>query len=134
MVSKRLPVPPNLMLLSPAPTSPPEPFLHTFSDLTERLLEPFHMPECEQCEQGWACVAGVTGQNIPQAGLYPGLKRPRLDYTRVYYGLGQFIPRVYYGLGLFIPPQAKIYPHDINHDINSVERYTHDLFNFSASY
>src|SRR6218665_1983912 len=27
------------------------------------------------------------------AGIYPGLKRPRLDYTRVYYGLGQFIPR-----------------------------------------
>src|SRR6218665_1624468 len=54
MVSKRLPVPPNPMLLSPAPTSPPGPFLHTFSDLTERLLEPLHIPECEQCEQGWA--------------------------------------------------------------------------------
>src|SRR6218665_2571856 len=27
------------------------------------------------------------------ARIYPGLKRPRLDYTRVYYGLGQFIPR-----------------------------------------
>jgi len=65
---------------------------------------------------------GVTGQNIPPAGIYPGLKRPRLDYTRVYYGLGQFIPGVYYGLGQFIPPQAKIYPHDINHDINSDER------------
>ena len=37
---------------------------------------------------------GVTGQNIPPAELYPGLKRTRLDYTRVYYGLGQFIPRV----------------------------------------
>src|SRR6218665_1799643 len=37
--------------------------------------------------------AGVTGQNIPPAGLYPGLKRPRLDYTRAYYGLVQFIPR-----------------------------------------
>src|SRR6218665_1555336 len=36
---------------------------------------------------------GVTGQNIPQAGFYPGLKRPRLNYTRVFYGLGQFIPR-----------------------------------------
>jgi len=36
---------------------------------------------------------GVTGQNIPPTGIYPGLKRPRLDYTRVYYGLGQFIPR-----------------------------------------
>src|SRR6218665_1436293 len=36
---------------------------------------------------------GVTGQNIPPAGSYPGLKRPRLDYTRVYYGIGQFIPR-----------------------------------------
>src|SRR6218665_1521792 len=38
-------------------------------------------------------IPGVTGQNIPLAGIYPGLKRPRLDYTRVYYGLGQFIPR-----------------------------------------
>src|SRR6218665_466461 len=66
---------------------------------------------------------GVTGQNIPPAELYPGLKRPWLDYTRVYYGLGQFIPRVYCGLGQFIPPQAKLYIHDINHDINSVERY-----------
>jgi len=27
------------------------------------------------------------------AGLYPGSKRPRLDYTRVYYSLGQFTPR-----------------------------------------
>jgi len=37
---------------------------------------------------------GVTVQSrpIPPAGLYPGLKRARLDYTRVYYGLGQFIP------------------------------------------
>src|SRR6218665_235884 len=25
--------------------------------------------------------------------IIPGLKRPRLDYTRVYYGLCQFIPR-----------------------------------------
>ncbi len=30
-----------------------------------------------------------TGYSHP--GLYLGLKRPRLDYTRVYYGLGQFI-------------------------------------------
>jgi len=37
--------------------------------------------------------AGVTDQKILPAGLYPGSKRPRLDYTRVYYGLGQFIPR-----------------------------------------
>ena len=36
---------------------------------------------------------GVTSQIITPAGLYPGLKRPRLDYTRVYYGLSQFIPR-----------------------------------------
>jgi len=36
---------------------------------------------------------GVTGQSIPPAGLYPGLKRPRLHYTRVYNSLGQFIPR-----------------------------------------
>src|SRR6218665_397176 len=52
---------------------------------------------------------GVTGQSIPLAGLYPGLQRPRLDYTGIYYGLGQFIP-----------PQAKLYTHDINHNINSV--------------
>ena len=32
---------------------------------------------------------GVPGQSIPPAGIYP----PRLDYTRVYYSLGQFIPR-----------------------------------------
>ena len=48
---------------------------------------------------------GVTGQSMPPAGLYPGLKRTRLDYTQVYYGLGQFIPS-----------QAKLYTHDINHD------------------
>src|SRR6218665_2416102 len=38
-------------------------------------------------------LKGITGQNIPPARLYPGLKRPGLDYTRVYYGLGQCIPR-----------------------------------------
>ena len=27
-------------------------------------------------------------------------------------------------------PQAKLYPHDINRDINSVERYIEELFNF----
>ena len=70
-----------------------------------------------------AYMPGVTGQNIPPTGLYPGLKRPRLDYTRINYGLGQFVP-----------PQAKLYPHYINHDINSVERYIHDLFNSSTSY
>jgi len=26
-------------------------------------------------------LTGVTGQSIPPAELYPGLKRPRLDYT-----------------------------------------------------
>jgi len=41
---------------------------------------------------------------------------------------------VYYGLGQFIPPQAKLYPHDINHDLNSVEQYTQELFHFSTSY
>src|SRR6218665_793783 len=35
----------------------------------------------------------VRGESMPLAGLYPGLKRPRLDYPRVYYGLGQLIPR-----------------------------------------
>src|SRR6218665_1209700 len=68
---------------------------------------------------------GVTGQNIPPAGLYPGLKRPRLDYTRVYYGLGQFITS-----------QTKLYIHYINHDKNIVERYAQEigLINFSTSY
>ena len=34
-------------------------------------------------------------------------------------------PGVYYGLGQFIPPQATLlYTHDINHDINSIERYS----------
>ena|SRR6218665_3993660 len=42
---------------------------------------------------------------------------PRPIYTPVYYGLGQFIP-----------PQAKLYTHDINHDVNSVERYTREFF------
>jgi len=32
-----------------------------------------------------------TGYSHPS--LYLGLKRPRLDYSRVHYGLGQFIPR-----------------------------------------
>jgi len=41
----------------------------------------------------WQFNTGVTGQSIPPAGLYPELKWPRLDYTRVYYGLGQFIPQ-----------------------------------------
>ena len=50
------------------------------------------------------------------ARLFPLLKRPRLDYTRVYYGLGQFIP-----------PQAKLYLHNVDQDINSVERYTQQL-------
>jgi len=40
-------------------------------------------------------TASETWCNRPEytpAGLYPGLKRPRLDYIRVYYGLGQFLP------------------------------------------
>src|SRR6218665_326929 len=44
-------------------------------------------------QMGRAPGPGVTGQNIPPAGIYPGLKWPRLDYTRACYGLGQFIPR-----------------------------------------
>src|SRR6218665_960928 len=38
-------------------------------------------------------VAGVTGPSLPPAGLYPGLKRNKLDYTQVYYDLGQSIFR-----------------------------------------
>jgi len=30
----------------------------------------------------------LTWTGYPQHGLYLGLKRPRPDYTRVYYGLG----------------------------------------------
>jgi len=33
-----------------------------------------------------------------------------------------------YGLGQFIPLQAKLYTHYINHDINSIERYTQELY------
>jgi len=37
-------------------------------------------------ELGWSyyrpAITGVTGQNVPPAGLYPRLTRPRLDYTR----------------------------------------------------
>src|SRR6218665_3700067 len=53
---------------------------------------------------------GVTGQNIPPAGLYPGLKRPRLYYTGVYYGLGQFIPRGILGPRPIHTPSSGIIP------------------------
>ena len=49
----------------------------------DKIDTPYYTIEC----------TGVTGQSIPPAGLYPGLKRPRLDYTRVYYDLGQITPR-----------------------------------------
>src|SRR6218665_76025 len=83
---------------------------------------------------GRIVITGVTGQNIPPAGLYSGLKHPRLDYTRVYYGLGQFILR-----GILWPrpihtPSGQIIPHDKHNNINSVERYTQELFNLSTSY
>src|SRR6218665_829725 len=73
-----------------------------------------------------ALTPGIIRCNRPEytpAELYPGLKRPRLDFTRVYYSLGEFIP-----------PQTKLYTHDINHEVNSVERYTQELFNFLTSY
>jgi len=44
---------------------------------------------------------GVAGQNIPLAGLYPGMLWPWPIYT----------PGVYYGLGQLIPPQAIIFPY-----------------------
>src|SRR6218665_1374208 len=56
----------------------------------------FHCPEMDLAgTRDISFYSGVTGQSIPPTGLYPGLKRPRLDYTRVYmyYGLGQFISR-----------------------------------------
>src|SRR6218665_3155731 len=94
---------------------------------------------CGLFSRGVVCLwlwvpPGVTGQNIPPAGIYPGLKRPRLDYTPVYYGLGQFIPRGKLWHRPIHTSSDQNIPHDINHDINSDERYTHDLFNFSTSY
>src|SRR6218665_2586401 len=44
--------------------------------------------------------AGVTGQNIPPAGVYPGILWPR----------SILYPGVYFGLGQFIPPQAIVHP------------------------
>src|SRR6218665_4016140 len=35
----------------------------------------------------------IVSLHLIWRGLYLGLKRPRIDYTRVYSGLGQFIPR-----------------------------------------
>src|SRR6218665_1258858 len=83
------------------------------------------------------CLEFESRCNRPEytpAGLYPGLKRPRLDYTRVYYSLGQFIPR---GIQTNSNPLRPNYtPDDSNHNINSVGRYsgTEELFNFSTSY
>ena len=72
-------------------------------------LHMLHVHTCT-CADSHRLIPGVTGQNMPPAGLYPRLKRPRLDYTRVYYGLGQLIPRgilwpegVWIGLGHNIP-------------------------------
>jgi len=65
----------------------------------------------------------LTGQSIPPARLYPGLKQPMLDYTRVYYGLGQFIT-----------PQAKIYPHDIITTSIVLSYIPKNYFLFSKSY
>jgi len=59
--------------------------------------------------------------------------RPGLEYTLVFYSIGQFILWVNYGLGQFISPLAKIYPRDVDNDVNIVERYTRELFNFSTS-
>ena len=72
------------------------------------------------CTLKYVVHSSVTGQNIPPAGLYPGLKRSSLDYTRVYYDLGQFMPQ-----GILWPrpihtPSGQIIP---NHAINCVERY-----------
>ena len=68
-------------------------------------------------------------------GIIPGVKATYgLDYTRVYYGIGQFIPRGILWPGPIILPQAKLYPLDIYHDLKTVERYTQELFNFSTSF
>src|SRR6218665_1944709 len=51
-----------------------------------------------------------TGYSQP--GLYLGLKRPRIDYTRVYYGLGQFIPKIPQSrcpIRLFCSKEAQLY-------------------------
>src|SRR6218665_1307464 len=58
--------------------------------------------------------AGVTGQIIPTAGLYPGLKQPRLDYTQAYYGLGQFIPREYNMAWANLYPGSILWPRPIH--------------------
>jgi len=64
----------------------------------------------QPCIDVFRLVSGVTGQIMPPAGLNPGLKRPRLDYTWIYYGLGQFITR---GILWPRPIQAsQIIPHD----------------------
>ena len=49
---------------------------------------------------------GVIGCTIPRHRLYPGLNWASLDYTRVYYVVGQFIPRGmnWPGLGQFKSP------------------------------
>jgi len=49
------------------------------------------------------------------------------------------MPRPIYTLGILWPrpihtPSGQIIPHDINHDLNSGERYTQELFNFSTNY
>src|SRR6218665_2141821 len=98
------------------------------------LLEAFHIP-LSACSTASGVQRVLDARcNRPEytpAGLYPGLKGPRLDYTRVYYGLGQFIPRGILWPRLIHTPQSKLCPYDINRDINTVERYTQELFHFS---
>src|SRR6218665_320296 len=88
-----------------------------------------------------AMLTGVAGQNIPPAGIYPGLKRPSLDYARVYYGLGQFIPRginLYPGYELansyLLRPKYTLMISNTISIVMSDIGPTHDLFNFSTSY
>src|SRR6218665_3441668 len=67
----------------------------THNSCLRKQLPPLTIQIARPVERGESQeqIPGVTGQNIPPAGIYPVLKRHRLDYTRVYYGLGQFIPR-----------------------------------------
>src|SRR6218665_3421685 len=65
------------------------------------------MPTGRAFQAFGAAIANALSktQVLLAAKLYP--------VTRVYYGLGQFIPRVCYGIGQFIPRQTKLYTQDI---------------------
>ena len=62
--------------------------------MVEIIRHPTLLNSHRNCYEGCnRLIVPVWQARIYPGGLYPGLKRPRLDNTRVYYGLGQFIPR-----------------------------------------